>query len=177
MKKGFSLIELVVVVALIGILLSVASLSSRKTIEKRALKEAKNKIALALRGAAERSFNDGEIYTVTLDYNKKTIVIEDSSSNIEESLELPEMLEYTTIYDDAKVTTKTATTTINGGMTSFSVYIFDSEENATYRISVDGINVSKLSYVNIYENESADVNWTNIDTYKFSGNEDDWIKE
>jgi len=175
MKKGFSLLELIVVIALIGILLSVASLSSKELIEKRALEEAKNKIELALRGSAERSFTEGEVYEVTLDYDNKNIVVRDSDSNIEDNLELPEVLKYTTVFDGAKVNTQVATTTVNGGMTSFSVYIFDGEDNARYRISVDGINVSKLAYINVYENSGASVTWDNVESYEIAA--DEWIKK
>ncbi len=170
MKRAFTLIELVIVVALGAILLSTASLSVSRMLERRALRESKTKIVEILRLYADKSFHSGEIYRVTLNYVEKKIEVgikvgENTYTSIKVE-ELPTTLKYATVESSGIVATKSATTTKNGGMTSFSVYIFDSKEDARYRIAVDGINTSKLTHVNVYENKLAtDATYSNIVAY------------
>jgi len=179
MKKGFTLIEFVVVMAIAAIILSTASLSVSKVKERRALEESKNKVTEILSMYRDKSFNEGEVYEVTLDYVNKKIEVRDDSTTLVEKEELPSMLEYTTVEKvggvPVKKSSKIAETTIDGGMTSFSVYIFDTDENARYRIAVDGINASKLAHVNVYENKSADVTLDNVASYSFVDSQ--WEKE
>lgn len=175
MKKGFTLIEFVVVVAVTAIILSTASLSIGRIKEGRALARARARIADILSIYIDKSFNEGEVYEVTLDYVDKKIEVRDDSAALVEEEELPSILSYTTVESSAKVNSKVATTTVDGGMTSFSVYIFDGEEDARYRIAVDGINASKLAHINVYENKSAAVTLDNVAAYSFV--ESQWEKE
>jgi len=175
LKKGVTLIELVVVVALGTILLSIASLSVARVREERVLVEARSKIEGLLRLYAERAYNDGDEYTITLDYEDKNIKVEDRDMKILDRLELPENLKYTTIISNTKQTTQVATAKGSGWTTSFSIYIFDFSEKGRYRISVDGINPSNLTHINVYKNKRADVTWDNVVSYDF--NEGKWEKE
>ena len=68
-----------------------------------------------------------------------------------------------------------AITTTSGGMTSFSVYIFDLDEDARYRVSVYGMGKSGMAHVNVYKNLSAPVTWDNVESYEMDYGQ--WEKE
>lgn len=184
MRKGYSLIELVVVMALAVILISTASLSVSKVKERRALEEAKTQVVEILRLYADKSFNDGEIYEVTLDYTNKKIEVRDSDSVLIENEDLPSRLNYyVNVNNDGIAGEETIKTTKDGGLAklndsliNFSMYIFDLNEDARYRISVDGINSSKLAYVNVYKKKSSkEINLSNIASYTLVSS--DWEKD
>ncbi len=175
MKKGYTLIEFVVVVAVAAIILSTASLSIERIKEGRALARARGRITDILSIYIDRSFNEGEIYEVTLDYVNKKIEVRDDSANLIEEEDLPSILSYTTVESSAKVNSKVATTTVNGGMNSFSVYIFDIGEDARYRISVYGMGKSAMAHVNVYKNLSAPVTWDTVESYEMNYNQ--WEKD
>jgi len=181
LKKGVTLIELVVVVALGAILLSIASLSVIKVKEGRALVEGKNKIVQALRQQLVKSFNTGEIYEIKFDYNIKKIEVREITGikTLKEQLELPKILKYTTVYDDAKLSEAIALTNSKGGMVdSFSIYIFGVDDKARYRISIDKINKpSGLAYINTYKNKNSDINYDNVQVKHYDFNYDKWKKE
>lgn len=94
-KKGFTLLELVVVIALVAILVSVGSLSARKTVEKRALEKAKSEVAETMRSYVERSYNEGSEYTIAVASGSVVVFDGDKDSTDEvKRIILPEMLNY-----------------------------------------------------------------------------------
>ncbi|GLI57671.1 hypothetical protein PM10SUCC1_31850 [Propionigenium maris DSM 9537] len=178
------MIELVVVMALAAILISTTSLSVSKVKERRALEESKNKVTEILRLYSDKSFNEGEVYEVTLDYTNKKIEVRDGDSVLIENEDLPSILEYYVNVDNDGIAGEEAIkTTKNGGLAklnnspiNFSMYIFDLNEDARYRISVDGINSSKLAYVNVYKKKSSkEINLSNITSYTLVSS--DWEKD
>lgn len=185
MKKGFTLIELVVVVALSTILLRTASISVANMLERRALEEAKNRMIEVLRLYTDKSFNEAEEYNINLDYTDEVIRVRDADGNIEEEIELPEMLRYYVNIDfDGDPDREEIRTTVKGGvkrlltdqLINFSIYVYDRNENARYRIAVDGINASRLVHINVDQNRSATTaTWSNRTTYTFNGS--DWERE
>lgn len=175
MKKGFTLIEFVVVVAVAAIILSTASLSIARVQEGRALARARARIADILSVYIDKSFNEADVYEVTLDYVNKKVEVRENGTTLVEEEELPSILSYTTVESSAKVNSKVATTTVDGGMTSFSVYIFDGGEDARYRISVYGMGESGMAHVNVYKNLSAPVTWDTVESYEMDY--DQWEKE
>lgn len=166
MKKGFTLIELVVVVALAAILISMASVSVSKVKEKRALEESKVKVIEVLGMYTDKAFHEAEEYKIEFDYSNKKIEIRDSSGTLIKKEELPSQLKYTTVWGGVRLDSKTATAKASGWSTSFSIYIFDTVEDARYRIVVDGVNESNLTHIDIYKNISAaDATYADIVTY------------
>lgn len=82
MKKAFTFIELVVVVALIAILVSVASLSASNIVEKNNFKKMKTIIPAVFRIYTEKLFNDGEDYTITLDIGNSKFESEEKEQEL-----------------------------------------------------------------------------------------------
>lgn len=88
MKKAFTLIELVVVIALLAILAVVASLSAKKSIERDNFRKMQTIIPAVFRIYTEKSYNNGETYSITLDIGGSKFESED------ESQELPDYYTY-----------------------------------------------------------------------------------
>jgi len=150
MKKGYSLIELVVVMALTAILLSTASLSIKKIKEKRALEKAKFEVAEIMRSYVNRSFNDGVEYTVAIDHAGGNIKVTDSGSVVKVGMELPQSLKYSVSGDGVTVDDWTGMTTVVGsGDESLQVYINDGDGNSRYRVEMLKSDLTKLIDVKV----------------------------
>ncbi len=113
-KKGFALIEMLIVIAIIGILVGVGGISIKKQAESRAMLRVQNELGDFFRVAAKGSQETGKRYGINFDLVGENIEIyreenedgewEDGGARrtIEE-LKLPKVLEYGikwgTIYD------------------------------------------------------------------------------
>lgn len=185
MKKGFSLIELVVVVALTAILLSTASLSISKVKERRALEESKAKVIEVLGIYTDKAYHEAEEYKIKFDYDNKKIEVRDDLGNLKEEEDLPSSLKYTTVEGGSKLGSKTATVKASGWTSSFSIYIFNIDGESKYRVAIDGLNASDLTHINIYKNISASsATYSNIVKYHDEERDEDdptdngkWEKE
>lgn len=180
MKKGYSLIELVVVIAMMTLLIAVASLSIERIKENGALTDSRDKISGVLRGYLDTSFNTGEIYEISFDYEIKRIEVKNlADMKVVEEVDLSKILEYTTIYSGAKQDEyQTITNSEGGSDKSFSIYIFDGDSKARYRISVDNAgNPSGLGYINIYRNKSSGITLENVEAEHYNFNYNKWEKE
>ena len=122
---------------------------------------------------------DKTIPRVVFDYAKKEIRVRDQSESLIEVEKLPSMLNYTTVYDKSKLTEVSTKTDSKGGLTnSFSIYIFDVNNNVSYRISIDSIsNPSGMAYINIYQNKSSNITFDNVQDEHYEFNSNQWIKE
>lgn len=94
MKRGFSLIELVVVIALIAILVSTSSVGIRKIQEKRMVERAKTEVAEMMSVYTNRSYHEGEMYRLQVDGAAKVMEAYDSDGVLAGRVELPDKLEY-----------------------------------------------------------------------------------
>ncbi len=116
MRKGVTLIELVVVVAIAAILISTASLSISKVKERRALEKAKSEISETISNYADRSFHQNEYYEIEINNQLKNLAVWEVSRKAEndndddykldkdidsmvEKVELPVSLNYSTSPD------------------------------------------------------------------------------
>lgn len=152
-KKGFSLIELVVVVALVGILLSVASLSVKKIVEDRAVEEAKNKISETMRSYVERSYNEGREYTIAIANGTLTVLNGDKNSTDEiENIILPDILKYTATMDGVSLDNGVKISTDGEKVEDdekMVVAIYDGENQLRYTIEMWKKGVTELMSVSV----------------------------
>lgn len=124
--KGFTIIELLIVVALIGILVSVGGVSLKKQAESRAMLKIQNEFGDFFRVAAKRSFETGKKYSIHFDLTGKKIIIS-RNGKITDTLELPGIFEYEKIAGSSVSQDITTTLTTNGNMSgSFTLYVFKS---------------------------------------------------
>ena len=123
-KKGFTLIELMIVVALIGILVGIGGVSIKKQAESKAMLRVQNEIGDFFRIAAKRSQETGKIYEVQFDLDNKIIKI--SRTDFSEELKLPNIFKYSII---PSLTHDKATLTTTGNISdNFTLYISNSKE-------------------------------------------------
>lgn len=123
-KKGFTLIELMIVVALIGILVSIGGVSIKKQAESKAMLRVQNEIGDFFRIAAKRSQETGKIYNV--DFKLDENLIEISRTGVLEELKLPNIFEYSII---PSLANNKATLTTTGNISNnFTLYISNSKE-------------------------------------------------
>jgi len=150
MKKGYSLIELVVVMALTAILLSTASLSVKKVKERRALEKAKSEVAATMRSYVTRSYNDGEKYTVAIDLVNGYINVTTSGEGVV-SRELPQTLNYSVSSDGVTLNeiTTTGENEDSDDANWMKVYINDSDNNNKYMVEMLKSDMSKLIDVKV----------------------------
>lgn len=152
-KKGFCFIDILLQISLLLLLLSFGFIYFRKLMEREELVRAKTEIYEVFTTYATKAFNSRTSYGVELDYSKKRIVISESSSITREVLKLPKNLKYITIFDSQTQQKLTAKITANGNITpSFSVYIFDYDDIAQYRISFYGFDLIRYMQINVYKN-------------------------
>jgi len=144
-KKGFTLIEMLVVIALIGILVGIGSLSIKKQAESRAMLKITNEVGDFFRVAAKRSQETGKKYAVDFDLVEKKIEIyreekdEDGDGvgdgewedggirSTIEKFELPNVFEYEKISGGTGSQEFTSNITSTGNMSgTLTLYIFKS---------------------------------------------------
>ncbi len=89
-KRGFTLTELLVAMAIMGIMLSVATLSYLKWKTKTNIENDIKKIYSILQKYRVRAFSEKESFTCSFSSDGKTFYVRDSGGNLEESLTLDE---------------------------------------------------------------------------------------
>jgi prepilin-type N-terminal cleavage/methylation domain-containing protein len=123
-KRGFTIIELLIVVALIGILVGIGGVSIKKQAESKAMLRVQNEIGDFFRIAAKRSQETGKKYAVEFKLDEN--LIEVSRVGFLEELKLPNMFDYSI---KPPLTDGKATLTTTGNISdNFTLYISNSKE-------------------------------------------------
>ncbi|HAS79534.1 MAG TPA: hypothetical protein DCR90_01330 [Fusobacteriaceae bacterium] len=148
---------MLIVIAIIGVLINVGSLSIKKQAESRDMLRVKNEIGDFFRTAAKRSLEIGKKYTVKFKLDKKIIEIyrNESSHNI---LELPNTFEYGIKWGSFKQTFNCTMKSQGCLSREFTMYIFDSNsiagiqstQEVKYAISFSRADHVKYLYVREY---------------------------
>lgn len=145
-KRGFTIIELLIVVALIGILVGIGGVSIKKQAESKAMLRVQNEIGDFFRVAAKRSQETGKKYAVDFDLVNKIIKIT-RNGNPTDTLELPNVFKYSII--PALTTGKPTLTTTGNISDNFTLYISNSKE-IKHAINFDKDD-SHIKYLHIRE--------------------------
>ena len=168
-KRGVTLLELMIVVAIIAILVGMAMLAANKRHEKNEYLRMKTKIPEFFRVVADKSFEEGKSYNIYVTLPSKMEIYDGSTSPaaLEEKLDLSQALEYKMSTSDSAFNT-----TVTGNLNkSFSIYIFNKDEDPLYRIATHTTRpYVRYLQVNTYKPKST----ATKDNYT---DPDNWIKE
>jgi len=157
-KRGFTIIELLIVLALIGVLVGIGGVSIKKQAESRGMLRVGNEIGDFFRVAAKRSQETGKKYAVHFDLVGKKIEIyreEEEESGVAngkwkdggikvliEELELPNVFEYEKIsgssVDQDFISKITSTGNMSGTIT---LYVFKSNS----QLEIQGDEIAKYA--------------------------------
>lgn len=158
-KRGFTIIELLVVVALIGILVGIGGVSIGKQAQSRAMLRVRNEIGDFFRVAAKRSLETGKKYIINFDLSTKKIEIS-RNGEVTDTLKLPNVLEYGIKWDSDFEQNFSSEIESNGFLDkSFTLYVFKSnsqseiqnDEEVQYAISFTKDPHIKYLYVREYK--------------------------
>jgi len=178
-KRGFTIIELLIVLALIGILVGIGGVSIKKQAESRAMLRVRNEIGDFFRVAAKRSQETGKKYAVKFKSDEKIIEIF-RGGNVTDTLKLPNFFEYEIFLIENNIETGTVTsvekkqdveltltsrgnikslntlaTDVNGKFTgeeNFDIYIFKSDSKA----NIGGNEIAKYAIRLLTTDEHVD---------------------
>lgn len=157
-RRGFTIIELLVVVALIGILVGIGGVSIKKQAESRAMLRIQNEIGDFFRVAAKRSQETGKKYVVDFDLGGEKIEIS-RNGDITDILDLPNIFEYGIKWGSNFEQTFNSEMESQGFLDkNFTIYIFKSnyqsgiqdEEEVKYAVSFDSDDHIKYLHVREY---------------------------
>lgn len=172
-NKGFSLVEMIIAVALIVLLASTGYVSFSKRAEKNALIKMKTQIHIFIENTAQRSLEEGVSYTLNFNFSSNTIT---SSSGDE--LDLETILYYG--YMDGSDLDDSLTLVSNtrgdfgsdydssddsvdsGTPTSYNIYIFNSDGDVEFRIEMENNLPTNYLHVQSYE-PNTDMNVDEIE--------------
>jgi prepilin-type N-terminal cleavage/methylation domain-containing protein len=168
-KRGFTLLELMMVVAIIGVLVGTAMIAANKRHEKNEFMRMKTQIPEFFRAIAEKSFEEGKGYDIQISLPSKIEVYDTSTSpaGILDTLKLSEILVYEKSTSDSAFNT-TEKGNLNKG---FTIYIFNKDEEPLYRIAMYTTRPF-VDYLQVNTYKPKDT--ANKDNYEDS---DKWIKE
>ncbi len=153
-NRGFSLVNILSGISLSLLILTFGYTCYRDFIERLEIKKAKVEIYETFTTYGAKAFNDKKRLKIKLDYITKKITVYEFGVVPIDIINLPKNLKYTTIFDDETKEIFNCEITKNGNITpSFSVYIFDYDDIAQYRISLYGFDVLRYLRVNIYRNK------------------------
>ena len=123
-KRGFTIIELLIVVAVIGILVGLGGISIKKQAESRAMLKVKNEIGDFFRVAAKRSQETGKKYVINFDLAEKKIEIT-RNGDTTDTLELPNIFEYEKISKTLREQNFSRNITSTGNLSlGLTLYVF-----------------------------------------------------
>ncbi|ADO83608.1 hypothetical protein [Ilyobacter polytropus] len=140
-KKGFSIVEIIVIVAIVFLLGSFGTMKINGRAEKNAMIKVKSTITELIRVTAHKSFERGEEYRIKINIEDKAVKREDSSGNTEEEITLPDVLSYKlgsgsdTEYEIKIDDTGHATLVGFGGLNR-NIFVFNSSGKALYKINM-----------------------------------------
>lgn len=102
-NKGFTLIEMMVVIAIVMILTSVVVPSISKKMESNAVLKVKSELPVFFENLIDKSFQEGVNITVTYNSTDKSLVATTSGSAYKQIYELPTILVYTTTFSSIRI--------------------------------------------------------------------------
>ncbi len=149
-RRGFTIIELLIVVALIGILVGVGGVSIKRQAESRAMLRVQNELGDFFRVAAKRSQETGKRYGVEFKLGENLIEI--SRIGFLEELKLPNIFEYS--IKPPLIDGKTTLTSTGNISDNFTLYISNSKE-IKHAINFDKED-SHVKYLHIREYSPID---------------------
>lgn len=153
-NRGFYLLNILISISIVFLIFTISYVCLRNYIERQEINRAKTEIYELFTTYATKTFHDRREKTIKLDYLKKEITVFEFNVVPIEKLLLPKRLNYVTIFDKDPVKIFTGKITKNGNITpSFSIYIFDYNNIAQYRISLYGFDIIKYMRINIYKNK------------------------
>ena len=140
-KKAFSIIELLIVVAILGILVGIGGVSIKRQAKSNAMIRIKNELGDFFRVASKRSKETRKKYLVEFKLDENIIKISNEGKPIE-NIELPNFFEYGVMWKSKYIQNFTVELENYGNLDkNFSLYIF--ERNNTEEITGN----EKLEYV------------------------------
>lgn len=153
-NRGFYLLNILISISIVFLIFTISYVCLRNYVERQEINRAKTEIYELFTTYATKTFHDRREKTIKLDYLKKEITVFEFNVVPIEKLLLPKRLNYVTIFDKDSVKIFTGKITKNGNITpSFSIYIFDYNNIAQYRISLYGFDIIKYMRINIYKNK------------------------
>ncbi len=183
-RKGFTMIEMIVIVAIIGLLAAFGTLRIAGRPEKNALVTFKGKAPEFIRVTAQRAFEEGEDYIIEINTSEETIKRKDAGGTEKEILFLPEILKYE-IYGTSvdsitiKVDDRGHGYLDSGGVLSDlneNIFIFNSKDEALYRMKLFSDN--PIKYLKVETSlPIGDVDRSNYDANLGDTDTDNWEKE
>jgi len=140
-KKGFTLIEMMIVVAIIAILSTVATVSMKGRAEKDAKIKAKTTIPMFLSNAIDMAFEEGKSYTINM-----SNINDSSNPRIEldgKKLILPTQLVYTVDNSSISISER-------GKLNpTFEIQIKDKKGNSLFKVKGENIGEIDLGKITV----------------------------
>ena len=150
---GNTLFDFIIVIIITMILASFSFIRIRQQNNLKNLNIAKILIYETYKKYAVLALNQGKEYNLSFDYNlNKIIIFSDGNKKLEE-VDIPQNVSLATVYGGVILSKIESKITVNGNITPiYSIYLFDSDNIAKYRISLYGFNTLKFLRINIYKN-------------------------
>ncbi|TDT68031.1 prepilin-type N-terminal cleavage/methylation domain-containing protein [Hypnocyclicus thermotrophus] len=153
-QNGFTIIELLIAISIITILSTIGYATVSKQMETNAILKMRNQIPTFIKGISELSYETGEKYDISIDFNNYIITAKkNGSTTIYRKLNLEKNLQYCFIDNNNKIqNTLSRNTTSTGNINiGFSIYIFNKKNKAKSKISfVSTTKVVKFLVINRY---------------------------
>lgn len=150
---GNSLFDFIIVITITMILVSFSFVRIRRQNNLKNLNIAKILIYETYKKYAVLALDQGKEYNLSFDYNLGKITIFGDDNKRMEEVNMPQKVLLSTVYGGVILDKIESKITVNGNITPiYSIYLFDNEKIAKYRISLYGFNTLKFLRINIYKN-------------------------